>query len=291
MHEITILSGKGGTGKTTITAALTALADSAVICDNDVDAADLFLLLQPTVLENGVFTSGWTAHINDSDCSQCGLCFEHCRYKAIELKDGSYHINPFSCEGCRLCERLCPQEAITSTPNSGNQWFLSDTANGPFVHAQMGPGEENSGKLVSFIRRKAAQEAKNRKARYLLSDGPPGIGCPVIASLTGTHQVLLVIEPTQSGWHDAQRLISLIRNFNIPISAVINKSGINQMVEQEVEQGLKRANIPLLAKIPFSRVAREAMLAQKTIVDYAPQSEAAIQIRRAWNYLAQRAQE
>lgn len=288
MHEITILSGKGGTGKTTITAALAALAQSAVICDNDVDAADLFILLRPTITEQGTYTSGSTAQLNTDKCSKCGLCETNCRFGAItQTTDHTYSINPFTCEGCRLCERICPEKAITSVPNTGNKWFVSDTCQGQFIHAQMGPGEENSGKLVTFIRQKAKEAAKLQNARFILSDGPPGIGCPVIASLTGTKQVLLVIEPSQSGWHDAQRLIELINSFNIPMAAVINKAGINNEMEQLIELQLSAVGITLLAKIPFSKTMREAMLAQMTIIEYAPESKEAMLIRTIWQSLKQ----
>ncbi len=288
MHEITILSGKGGTGKTTITAALAALAKSAITCDNDVDAADLFLLLRPDIIEEGTFTSGWTAKIDTDACTQCGLCADLCRFNAIAQSTGNtYSINPITCEGCRLCERICPEKAITSVPNTGNKWFVSDTCQGQFIHAQMAPGEENSGKLVTFIRQKAKEAAKLQNARFILSDGPPGIGCPVIASLTGTKQVLLVIEPSQSGWHDAQRLIELINSFNIPLAAVINKAGINQEMDRLIELQLSAVGITLLAKIPFSKTMREAMLAQMTIIEYAPESKEAMLIRTIWQSLKQ----
>ncbi|MCU4156806.1 4Fe-4S binding protein [Carboxylicivirga sp. A043] len=287
MHEITVLSGKGGTGKTTITGALAALAESVVICDNDVDAADLFLLLQPNIQQREPFISGNTASINTEACNQCGLCQSNCRFDAIQQTDkGYYHIDPFACEGCRLCERLCPQSAITSSKNDGNTWFMSDTRFGTFVHAQMGPGEENSGKLVSFIRKQAKETAAKNNAGYIINDGPPGIGCPVIASLSGTKQVLLVIEPTQSGWHDAERLIQLIRQFQIPVTAVINKAGLHEAMEQHIEEQLISHDIPLIAKIPYSQVFRQAMLNLQTIVEYAPDSEESQLIKKVWNTLA-----
>jgi len=286
MHEITLLSGKGGTGKTTVTAALTALAAPAVICDNDVDAADLFLVLNPTVKQEAPFVSGWTAQINTEQCTQCGICVTNCRFDAIENKHNEqYTINPYACEGCRLCERTCPQGAITSHQNSGNIWFESTTRFGSFIHAQMGAGEENSGKLVTFIRKKAKEKAIAENAQYIINDGPPGIGCPVIAALTGTKQVLLVIEPSQTGWHDALRLIELINNFTIPISAIINKTGINPKMETLIEHALTKHHIPLLGKIPYSKLFREAMIHQQTIIEYAPKSGEADILRDIWNSL------
>jgi MinD superfamily P-loop ATPase len=292
MHEITVLSGKGGTGKTTITGALTALAESVVICDNDVDAADLFILLQPNIEHKEPFISGNTACINPETCTSCGLCHSNCRFDAIQQTDeGHYQIDPFACEGCRLCERLCPHGAISSNKNDGNTWFMSETRFGSFVHAQMGAGEENSGKLVSFIRKKAKEKAVQAKADFIINDGPPGIGCPVIASLSGTKQVLLVIEPSQSGWHDAERLIQLIRQFNIPVVAIINKAGIHSEMETYIEQQLKNLEIDLAAKIPYSQLFRQAMLNQQTIIELAPESMESQIIRKVWNTLKEHRKE
>jgi len=288
MLEITVLSGKGGTGKTTFTAALVSLVTSAVICDNDVDAADLFLLLNPTIKEQGSFLSGQIANINTLSCSNCGICQSLCRFNAIEItEDNQYQINPFKCEGCRLCERACPQKAISTSPDDGHRWYESQTRFGSFVHAQMEPGEENSGKLVTFIRKKAKDIAVNQAAAILLNDGPPGIGCPVIASLTGTNIVLLVIEPTLSGRQDAFRVIDLIDSFNIATYAIINKSGINNEVEKKIMAGLKEQKIPLLGKIPYSKVFWEAMKVQKNIFEHAPSSEPALAIQNIWNNLIQ----
>ncbi|TAJ11487.1 (4Fe-4S)-binding protein [Marinilabiliaceae bacterium JC017] len=285
MQEITILSGKGGTGKTTITAALASLAPNAVFCDNDVDAADLFLILQPQTKESHAFESGWVAHINPDTCTQCGLCQEQCRYDAISNDSGKYEINPFLCEGCRLCERLCPSEAIHSVRNQNNTWYVSDSRFGPFVHAKMGAGEENSGKLVTRIRRKAKEIAREINADFIVSDGPPGIGCPVIASLTGTNKVLIVIEPSQSGLHDAQRLITLIESFNIPTYAIINKYDINKRIAQTTESYLQDKGIPLIGKIPFDPVMTKSMMAEKTIVEYQPDSSISEIIQNIWKQL------
>ncbi|MCU4175642.1 4Fe-4S binding protein [Carboxylicivirga sp. N1Y90] len=286
MHEITILSGKGGTGKTTITAAFSSLAESVVICDSDVDAADLFLIMQPEVKQQDAFISGWKCTIESTNCIQCGQCVTQCRFNAIiENKDGRLAIDPFACEGCRLCERICPQQAIVSTKNSGNTWFESETRFGPFIHAQMGVGEENSGKLVSFIRKKAKEKAIETSAQYIISDGPPGIGCPVIASITGAKQVLLVIEPSQSGWHDASRLINLIKNFKVSVSAIINKAGIHQELELVIKDELEKLAIPVLGEVPFSMLFRHAMIEQKNIIEYAPKSSEAEIIRSIWKAL------
>jgi MinD superfamily P-loop ATPase len=269
MKEITILSGKGGTGKTSITAALASVVDQAVFCDNDVDAADLHLILQPKIKEENTFFSGWSASINQSKCTQCGICAEYCRFDAISSNAlGELSINPLKCEGCRLCERVCPEQAITSKRNDNNFWYVSDTRLGTLVHAKMGPGEENSGKLVAQVRKRAKEIAIETNAKFILNDGPPGIGCATISSITGTNAVLIVTEPTKSGLHDAARLVELIRTFQIPIYALINKYDINLEMTNTIQAYFKSENIPLLAKIPFDKEMVEAMIEGKTIIEY-----------------------
>jgi len=286
MKEITVLSGKGGTGKTSITAALATVTQNAVFCDNDVDAADLHLLLQPEIKEKHTFLSAWIASINEENCTNCGICKDHCRFNAIHINEkGNMEINPYQCEGCRLCERICPVQAITSEQSSNNYWYVSDTRLGKLVHAKMGPGEENSGKLVTQVRKRAKEIAKEVNAPYIINDGPPGIGCTAISSITGTEIVLMVIEPTKSGLHDMQRLVELIRSFNITVFALINKCDINEQVSGEIETYLKKHNIPLAAKIPFDEAMVEAMLVGKTIVEYLPDSEISKTIHQTWNFL------
>jgi MinD superfamily P-loop ATPase len=283
MEELTILSGKGGTGKTTLTAALTSIAENTVFCDNDVDAANLHLILQPEVKEEHSFDSGWVVSINEEKCNDCGICQDYCRFDAIYYNEKEkIEINPFQCEGCRLCERVCPMEAITSVKNKNNYWYVSDTRFGKFVHAKMGPGEENSGKLVTQVRKKAAEIARNTNAGFIINDGPAGIGCPAIAALVGTSKVLIVIEPTLSGLHDAKRLVDLIRMFDIKIYAVINKYDINKKVTPRIEKYLRENNIPVIGKIPFNTDLVKAMIYKKTIVEYNPESEITRIIRNIW---------
>ncbi len=290
MHEITLLSGKGGTGKTTIAAALASVARDAVFCDADVDAADMHLILKPEILEEHRFESNYVAKIDDDNCTRCSKCVEYCRFDAIHYKPfGGLEINPFQCEGCRLCERICPVGAIHSEKNNNNFWYVSNTRFGTLVHARMGAGEENSGKLVTEVRKKAMEIAKETGARFVITDGPPGIGCPVISALTGTHKVLMVIEPTKSGLHDIERLVDLARNFEPEMFAVINKYDINTGVTKEIEKYLEENSIQLLARIPFDTVMVEAMLHEKTIVEFKPASALSKMIKVIWENVAKTA--
>lgn len=282
MKEITVISGKGGTGKTTITAALASLAKSVVFCDNDVDAADLHLILHPKTYEEHNFEGARVASINEEECTNCGICFDHCHFDAIKITDGQHHINPFQCEGCRLCERVCPVGAITSKLSMNNYWYVSDTRYGKMVHAKMGPGEENSGKLVAKVRERSKEIATEEHLDYIINDGPPGIGCTVISSITGTDQILMVIEATKSGLHDAKRIIELARSFDIPILALINKYDLDESLTNEISDYLKIENIQLLAKIPFDREIVESMVHGQTIVEYAPESETSKLLEKVW---------
>lgn len=286
MKEITILSGKGGTGKTSVTAAMASIAGEAVFCDNDVDAADLHLIMKPAIREEHIYKGAWTASIDKSLCTGCGICTDHCRFDAIHPDSlGKLEINPFQCEGCRLCERLCPVQAISSVQSTRNSWYVSDTRFGTLVHAKMGPGEENSGKLVSLVRRRARELAMEGNARYLINDGPPGIGCAAISSLTGTDLVIMVIESTISGLHDARRLYELIDSFSIPTFALLNKYDINPSSTAEIETFLEDKSIPLIGKIPFDTQMVEAMIEGKTIVEFSARTDASKVITEAWNKL------
>ncbi|MCD6355624.1 MAG: P-loop NTPase [Prolixibacteraceae bacterium] len=283
------MSGKGGAGKTSVTAAIASIAKNAVFCDNDVDAADLHLIFNPEVQESHTFSSGTTAIIHPWKCTNCGLCLESCRFDAIHLNVAEQHeVNPFQCEGCRLCERICPENAIESIENNNNFWYVSETRFGTLVHAKMGPGEENSGKLVTEVRQKSKEIATEINADYIINDGPPGIGCAAIASITGTDAVLMVVEPTLSGMHDAKRLVELVNTFNIPIYAVLNKFDLNPQITLKVEKYLSESNIPLIGRLAFDEKMVESMVHSKTIIEYAPENKLSKEFSSIWKKITEK---
>jgi len=266
MKQILVISGKGGTGKTVISGAITALADDRIIVDCDVDAADLHLLLHPVIKERNEFRGGHTAIIDKKLCKKCGKCLQVCRFNAIKP---DFSIESFSCEGCRLCSRICPCGAIRMEENVAGEWYISDTKYGPFVHAKLGIAEENSGKLVSKIRQVAKDLADKLNKKYIIIDGPPGIGCPVIASLSGVDCALIVTEPTLSGLCDARRVMELADHFKIPVSLVVNKYDLNPEMSDKIEYFCKERSIPVVGKIPFDPQVVMSVVAGKTIMEYA----------------------
>jgi len=289
MREITIISGKGGTGKTSITAALASLADNAVFCDNDVDAANLHLIFDPEMRESYTFAGAWLAKINQESCTQCGICEDHCRFDAIRKKDdGTYMVVAIKCEGCRLCERICPEASISSERSNNNHWYISDTRFGTLVHASMGPGEENSGKLVTQLRNQSRNIAKETNASWIINDGPPGIGCAAISSITGASAVVIVTEPSQSGYHDLKRVTDLVSSFKVPAFAIINKYDLHPVMTGEISRFLDERKIPVIAKVPFSIHFSEAMLAGRTVVEQYPGEEDHRILQQAWENLTSR---
>ncbi len=264
MKELVVLSGKGGTGKTSIVGSFAALAKNKVLTDCDVDAADLHLLLEPVIKQKNEFWSGQVAVIDEEKCTQCGLCQELCHFEAIE----NFRIDPVSCEGCGFCYRTCPAEAITMEENLAGQWFISETKYGPLVHARLGIAQENSGKLVALVRQQAKEMAEKQGAAYIISDGPPGIGCPVISSLSGASLALLVTEPTLSGIHDLERVLGVCRHFNVPALVCINKYDINEDNARQIENYCFKQEVEVASKIPFDNVVTEAMIKGLPVVEY-----------------------
>jgi MinD superfamily P-loop ATPase len=264
MKELVVLSGKGGTGKTSIVASFAALARSKVLCDCDVDAADLHLVLQPAMRVNNEFWSGQVAIIDEDKCTQCGLCQDLCHFGAIS----DFRVNPVSCEGCGFCCRICPAEAIVMKENLSGHWFISDTKYGTLVHAKLGVAQENSGKLVALVRQQARQLAESDDLAYVISDGPPGIGCPVISSLSGANLALLVTEPTQSGIHDLERVLGVCRHFNVPALVCINKYDINEDNTRKIEDYCLSQGLKVAAKIPFDNVVTEAIVKGLPVVEH-----------------------
>ncbi len=282
MKQIVIISGKGGTGKTVITASFAALAKSKVMADCDVDAADLHLLLNPKILEKHEFKGGKTAVINKAKCNHCGTCIAQCRFNAISEKD--FTVDPISCEGCGVCFHLCPEMAIKMEENLSGEWFISETRHGPFVHAKLGIAEENSGKLVTIVRQNARLIAKKEKKDFIIIDGPPGIGCPVIASLTGTDCILVITEPTLSGIYDMKRVVELADHFKIKTFVGINKYDLNLETTEKIEAFCNQNGVKLIGKIAYDSKVVEALVNRKSVIEYC-QGEVTIQINKIWETL------
>jgi len=277
MKELVVLSGKGGTGKTSIVASFAALAESKVLVDCDVDAADLDLMLQPSLREKHEFWSGQVAVIDSDTCTQCGLCQENCHFQAIN----NYRVNPISCEGCGFCSHICPVEAITMQETMAGHWFISDTRYGTLVHARLGIAQENSGKLVAAVREQARNIAKEQGVDFIISDGPPGIGCPVISSLSGTDLALLVTEPTLSGIHDLERVLGVCYHFNVPTLVCINKFDINEDNTQRIENYCQDVGVEVVVRIPFDNAFTESMVHGIPVVEYS-RNGVSSQIKSLW---------
>lgn len=279
--ELVILSGKGGTGKTTVAASFAALARQVVLADCDVDAADLHLLLHPVIQQQNVFRSGATAVVKPELCTQCGQCQEVCRFDAI---DEGPVVNSFACEGCNVCFYVCPVNAIEMQPNISGDWFISKTRYGSMVHARLHAAEENSGKLVALVRQHASRLADEEQQSLILIDGPPGIGCPVISSVTGADLVLAVTEPTLSGMHDLQRVTELTGHFGIPTCVCVNKYDINLQITAEIEAYCTDQGLQFLGAIPYEKTVIEALVRQMPVVSYTSNG-ATEHIRRIWQQI------
>ena len=265
MKEMVVISGKGGTGKTVLTASLAVLAKNACFADCDVDAADLHLLLKPEIKEKHEFRSGKTAKVNKKLCQECGECIAVCRFDAI---NEDFTVDPISCEGCAVCSLVCPAEAIKMEENLSGEWYISDTKYGPLVHAKLGIAEENSGKLVTLVRQNAKRIAEEKNKDYVIIDGPPGIGCPVIASLANVKLALIVTEPTLSGIHDMERVADVTKHFGIHSKVVINKYDINLKNTQDINKICQGRNIEVLAKLPYSKDVIKSLVNGLPVVEF-----------------------
>ena len=269
MKEIVVISGKGGTGKTSITASFAYLeGKDAVVADCDVDAADMHLLLQPEPQSSEDFFSGVIAEIDQDKCTKCGKCKEVCRFDAISIINTQYRVNSLDCEGCSYCSRVCPVMAINMNEQNVGQWYISKTkAENILVHARLGIGAENSGKLVAKVKNEAKNIAKESNINLVIVDGSPGIGCPVVSSLSGASFVILVTEPTVSGLHDLRRVYQLVKKFNLKAGCIINKYDLNIEKTKEIKEFLENENIIHLADIPYDETFTKAMTMGKTIVE------------------------
>ncbi|MCF8304304.1 MAG: P-loop NTPase [Bacteroidales bacterium] len=288
MKQITIISGKGGTGKTTLTAAFASMAQNAVVADCDVDAADLYLVLKPEKSCEEAFPGGKKAIIDQERCVACGICMEYCRFDAINFDGENYIISGYACEGCELCTRVCPVAAIGMKQEYNSKWFMGETRFGPMVYAKLGIGEDLSGKLVTRVREEAKKKAKATGSDYIIIDGPPGVGCPVIAAVIGTDAVVIVTEPTQSGLADLKRVNQLARHFEVPAMVIINKYDLNDAMHQAIEQFCTEAGLPVIARLPFDKKVVEAMIHKQTINEYDTHSSVSLQIMDSWKKIVQK---
>ena len=278
MKQVTVLSGKGGTGKTSLAASFTALSKQTIVTDCDVDAPDLHLLLQPTILETQRFHGSQVATINPHRCTQCGKCEEACRFEAIS----NFQVDPIFCEGCGVCSYICPVEAITLHERISGYAYISETKYGMMSHALLSPGEENSGKLVTLVRQNAQKIAEQTGSQLIVNDGPPGIGCPVIAAVGGIDAGLIIVEPTLSSIHDMERALALLNHFQIPALLCINKYDINPTNTQHIIDFCEANNVHLVGKISYNTLITQAIIAGMSVVEYSPTSTLVNEIAIVW---------
>lgn len=284
-RELAIVSGKGGTGKTSLAASLAMLADNAVVADCDVDAANLHLVLEPEVEARHDYHSGYQAEVRPEACDACGLCLDHCRFEALQAGDfGIPEVDGTACEGCAVCAHVCPRQAIELERRYCGEWFLSAARCGPMVHARLGIAAENSGKLVSLVRAEARKAARSSGRSLILIDGPPGIGCPVIASVTGASAVLLVTEPSVSGEHDVRRALELTRHFELPAAVCVNRWDLCPEVTERIEAAAVDLGARLAGRIRYDPSVTRAQLQARTVVELG--GRAADDIRALWQRLA-----
>ncbi len=285
MKQLTIISGKGGTGKTTITASLSAIADDAVIADCDVDAPDLHLILNPEVIEVEEFTGMKVAEVDKDKCIHCMECYNFCRFDAI---DKDINIDPIECEGCAVCEYVCKENAIKMKEKRAGFAYISKTRFGYMAHAKLEIAEETSGKLVAVVRKNARELAERYGKKLIIIDGSPGIGCPVIAAITGVDLVLIVTEPTVSAIGDMRRVLKVVEHFAIPAVVCINKWNLNKKNTEEIEAYCRKKGIEIIAKVPYDKTAVDSMVSGRSVIEYKPYSEISKSISKLWDGIKER---
>jgi len=283
MTQIAVISGKGGTGKSSIAAAFATLNGKVVVADCDVDAANLYLLFYPTHEEEIVYIAGHKAVINYDLCTTCGICESYCRFDAISVINSRMVISGISCDGCFLCSHICPENAIKMVQNDKSRMYSGSFRNGKMVYGRLAPGEENSGKLVNIVREKAKAVAKENNLEIIILDGPPGIGCPVISTITGVDKVVIVTEPTISGLHDLKRTIEIVKKFNLPAFVVINRYDLNFSMSKQIEEWCNQNENAIVGLLPFDRQVTKAMVQSKSITEFNPNHEISKKIKAIWN--------
>ena len=281
MKELTVISGKGGTGKTSLTGCFAALSANSVFTDCDVDAANLSLIMHPVLIESNDFYASRKAFIQLDKCNHCGLCKQLCRFSAIS---DNFIVERLNCEGCGVCYHACPEKAIQFSEVISGKYLLSETRYGPLVHARLGIAEENSGKLVTLVRQKAKEIAEKKNKDCIINDGPPGIGCPVIASLSNTDLALIVTEPSLSARHDMERVLTVCRQFSIPSLVCINRFDLNEDNTKKIEAYCQNNGVPIVGMIPLDRSVTEAMIAGVPVVEH-NNGPAAKSVIKAWKQI------
>ncbi|MGB4121169.1 MAG: P-loop NTPase, partial [Bacteroidales bacterium] len=281
--EIAIISGKGGTGKSSISAAFATLSEKVVLADCDVDATNLYILFNPDVEGEEIYIGSQKAVIDYSKCINCGLCIEYCKFDAIYYSDQKINISSIHCDGCKLCSRICPNKAITMIDNDKSRMYYGSFRNGKMVYGKLAPGEENSGKLVNIVRDKAKKLAKENNINTIIIDGPPGIGCPVISTITGVDYVIIVTEPTLSGLKDLQRTLELTTKFNLNTVVIINKFDLNIKITEKIENFCEKLDIKIIGKLAFDPQVVAAMINCKSIIEWQPASDLSSQIKHIYN--------
>lgn len=280
--EIAIISGKGGTGKSSISAAFATIDKNILIADCDVDAANLYLIFEPTIEHEQIYTSSQKAKINYNLCTNCALCIDFCSFDAIKLINKKVVIQEYFCDGCKLCYRICPQKAISMVDENESRLYSGSYRNGKMVYGRLAPGEENSGRLVSLVREKAKSIALKNNIKTIIIDGAPGIACPVISAITGVDKTIIITEPTLSGLNDLKRTIDIVNKFNLKFGVIINKYDLNINITNKIIKYCEENNINFVGKIEFNKNFVKAMIECKTIIEYKPYSELTKNIKNMW---------